>query len=123
MTVTVSKEKTTPAARREYVCPVSESFGVPTGYGQKDKHMESMTYDQMMELAETAGIGHPYFDVRFSVYQNLFLYHLNLKLKALPRQRQQEELPRLIRLGFRAESKVKKTLHKFWMATAADPRI
>ena len=109
--------------KSEFVCPASAMAGVPTGYGQKAKHMEGLSYDELMNIVECGKIGHPYFDVRFSVYQSLFRGELNARFKELPRQRQKEEMPRLQRYGLRPKSKFKQAMHKFWMATAADPRV
>jgi hypothetical protein len=101
---TLTKETTSPNALapivRDLDNPLRQSLEmIPMTAGKRGEHIESMTYQGLLQYAECAAIGHPYFDARYSYFQNSVVPHFKKLYKMQSKEQQAVDFDRAERLG------------------------
>lgn len=67
---------------RDISNPLRQSLElIPQTFGAREAHIQGMTYGEMLQFAQSAAIGHPYFDARYSYFSSVFVPHFNKMYK------------------------------------------
>lgn len=72
---------------------------IPQTFGAREAHIQGMTYGEMLQFAQAAAIGHPYFDARYSYFNKVFVPHFNKMYKLESRARRAVDFEMVERLG------------------------